>query len=90
MTDSRVPPQMNIKQKLYNIKKFKKKIKELEIEIINLQFDRPIYRLGKNIKKETDQSDKIDKIDKLVRIKSWEKKRLERTIKNLLPLLSEQ
>jgi len=78
---------MNIKQKLYNIKKFNKKIKELEIEIINLQFDRPIYRLGKNIKKETDQSDKIDK---LVRIKSWEKKRLERTIKNLLPLLSEQ
>jgi MoaA/NifB/PqqE/SkfB family radical SAM enzyme len=78
---------MNIKQKLYNIKKFNKKIKELEIEIINLQFDRPIYRLGKNIKKETDQSDKIDK---LVRIKLWEKKRLERTIKNLLPLLSEQ
>ena len=78
--------QVNTKQKLYNIKKFNKKIKELEIEINNLEFARPIYRLGKNIKKETDQSDKIDK---LVRIKSREKKRLERTIKNLLPLSSE-
>ena len=47
----------------------------------------PIYY---TFKKETkEQTDRQEEKNKLVRIKLWEKRRLERTIENLLPLSNE-